>query len=450
MSTPTATRRKGGQTMQPTPGKQHRHKGQALVMFAISLVLLLGFIGLSIDVGYYLSQRRAVQNAADAAAMAGGKYLSLQMDRTSATTKTNTANAARAYAATNGYTVGAGTTIDVDSTATEVTVTVQHDVPKFFSSVIFSGPWTVEAVATSRLKPNPSPYAMIALGPSPNPGIVFGGLNSYGVTVDCDPPSPGCGSIGSNANITINGNVKGDISGVLGAVGTVTSVPGTFKADGGIFTNQGLIDDPFLPIARPECDDPMKMEKNPEIAVDGDDLTLSPGYYTALNVKNKKVTMKPGVYCFDVSLDLGNGELKAGSGVLLYFRNGASIADSPTNAKMTIADAKSQNNPDIDWTRDPWYGDAKWNKVAVWVDNTNPNGTCASGNQVKLNGNGDLNIHGAIYAPCSHVELGGSNNTVSMAGVVIGNDIKISGNVNFKMTTSNDYLAGPGYVYLVR
>ncbi len=47
-----------------------RERGQVLIMFALALVVLLGFAGLAIDVGRLVAERRHVQNAADAGALA--------------------------------------------------------------------------------------------------------------------------------------------------------------------------------------------------------------------------------------------------------------------------------------------------------------------------------------------------------------------------------------------
>jgi Flp pilus assembly protein TadG len=49
--------------------------GQVLVMFAIMLVVLLGFTGLAIDVGRQKAEERHIQTAADAAALAGCRSL---------------------------------------------------------------------------------------------------------------------------------------------------------------------------------------------------------------------------------------------------------------------------------------------------------------------------------------------------------------------------------------
>lgn len=51
------------------------HRGQTLVIFALTQLVLLGALGLALDGGYLLAKRRAMQNAADAAALAGATAL---------------------------------------------------------------------------------------------------------------------------------------------------------------------------------------------------------------------------------------------------------------------------------------------------------------------------------------------------------------------------------------
>jgi Flp pilus assembly protein TadG len=51
-------------------------RGQTLVFFALASLVLLGALGLAIDAGFDFAQRRGMQNAADAAALAGAKIVS--------------------------------------------------------------------------------------------------------------------------------------------------------------------------------------------------------------------------------------------------------------------------------------------------------------------------------------------------------------------------------------
>src|SRR6202051_923862 len=72
--------------------------GQALVFVALALVVLLGFSGLSVDMGVLRHQRRLQQTAADAAAVVGANDLAYG-GGTSGTT-----SGAQSAAVANGYT----------------------------------------------------------------------------------------------------------------------------------------------------------------------------------------------------------------------------------------------------------------------------------------------------------------------------------------------------------
>ena len=53
----------------------NKQSGASLILMSITLVSIMGFMGLAIDVGYVLVVRNELQNAADAAALAGDRYL---------------------------------------------------------------------------------------------------------------------------------------------------------------------------------------------------------------------------------------------------------------------------------------------------------------------------------------------------------------------------------------
>lgn len=65
--------------MFPTLRAHNSERGQMLVIVALGLTVLIGMAGLVIDGGMALSNRRQVQNAADAAALAGTRVLGLDL-----------------------------------------------------------------------------------------------------------------------------------------------------------------------------------------------------------------------------------------------------------------------------------------------------------------------------------------------------------------------------------
>ena len=62
-------------------------RGQMLVVFAVLLVVLLGFAGVAIDVGRVTAERRHVQAAADAGALAACRALIAGQTDTAAATR---------------------------------------------------------------------------------------------------------------------------------------------------------------------------------------------------------------------------------------------------------------------------------------------------------------------------------------------------------------------------
>ncbi|HYS00875.1 MAG TPA: pilus assembly protein TadG-related protein, partial [Candidatus Eisenbacteria bacterium] len=88
-----------------------RHKrGQSLVIIALSATALFGIIALGLDAGRLYFERRDVQNAADAAALAGAQEL---LPKTQTTIVTSAmAASARYYAATYAFKTWSDSPVD--------------------------------------------------------------------------------------------------------------------------------------------------------------------------------------------------------------------------------------------------------------------------------------------------------------------------------------------------
>lgn len=127
--------------------RRRREGGQALVVFALSLVAIIATLGLVIDAGSVSAHRRGVQNAADLAALAGAN------DYLSHNSSSEATVAALASAAQNGYTNGSGGVTVVVTVSSGVGTTVQVDVStphrNSFAGIIGQGMWTVTATASA-------------------------------------------------------------------------------------------------------------------------------------------------------------------------------------------------------------------------------------------------------------------------------------------------------------
>src|SRR5579864_583420 len=95
------------------PSLRNRERAQIIPMFALMLILLMGFMALVIDFGTIFAGRRALQNAADAAALAGAKELESQMLGGAS----SPATAALKWAGRNGV-PNAGATCAADGSST--------------------------------------------------------------------------------------------------------------------------------------------------------------------------------------------------------------------------------------------------------------------------------------------------------------------------------------------
>lgn len=133
-------------------------RGQGLVLGALALFLVAGFAALAIDVGQAMHERRELQKAADAAALAGAGELPFSAG--------DALSIAQEWAEKNGIDV-AGELSSVEVTSTHapndtITVQVERDVPYVFARVLGFDSQTIHATATARVG---SPAAMAGLRP---------------------------------------------------------------------------------------------------------------------------------------------------------------------------------------------------------------------------------------------------------------------------------------------
>ena len=119
--------------------------GQILVIFALSLVVLIGMTGLALDGGAAFSQRRDQQTAADLAALAAANDYLIN------NTEPQAIDAALAIAASNGFTDGLdGTVVNVDvdiSNGVGVTVGINRPHRNSFLAILGMATWPVSTEA---------------------------------------------------------------------------------------------------------------------------------------------------------------------------------------------------------------------------------------------------------------------------------------------------------------
>ncbi|HZR94185.1 MAG TPA: pilus assembly protein TadG-related protein [Gaiellaceae bacterium] len=119
-------------------------RGQAIVLTAVWMIVLLGMAGLVIDAGSWYKGQRDLQAVADAAALAGAQDLPDNV--------TNAAGDAQSYATKNGYTLPTSGVAFASKTVANdaITVNVNRAAPTFFTRLFGLTSVPVRASATAK------------------------------------------------------------------------------------------------------------------------------------------------------------------------------------------------------------------------------------------------------------------------------------------------------------
>lgn len=178
---------------------QALERGQAIVIFSLWIVLLVIMAAAAFDVGQSMLDRRNQQNASDAAALAGARYL---LDDPNCNSSPSLANcpkaltAALAVAFDNGF--GDGTTNGANVSGSTVTVqippgptsqfanlagyvqvTIGSTRPSIFAGQMLPSTWNVAAMGVARNGPDVgAPYSFLALNETACPSVLISGQGS--------------------------------------------------------------------------------------------------------------------------------------------------------------------------------------------------------------------------------------------------------------------------------
>jgi len=434
-----------------------RDRGQILVLFAMSITVLLIVAALAFDVGMMLVERRDQQDAADAAALAGARYL----------TDAGRAEAvASAMAATNGF---------ADDAATDVTVYIppEHGVyrhmpgfievqiaasrPSIFGGIIGKASWPVGTYAVAaNQKGLTFEFGMLALNETACKAIHVSGdglvhvkssIQSNSSGSDCLPGQPYGLSRTGGGTITVD--ATDGVCRTVGAIqdqgnGDMTCDPVDYSfalpdpLEGLPAVPKPLLAAPIERVAHsydipnycPGSTDTGRQpsEDNPQTCVIGlgqagdKQWILSPGLYPGgLDVKgNSTIYLLPGIYWIgggglqvagdsDVysvasALDLTTGK----GGVLIY--NSQLL---PEAAAGPVSLGGSGANVDLQ-PLDPATGSAEaiYKDILLFQDRTVTT-------TVTLNGSASVaNVRGIVYVPEGEVKLNGNGGTLTVDQVI--------------------------------
>jgi hypothetical protein len=377
-----------------------------IVLVCISLVAMMGMIGVVTDFSFMQHQRNMMQTAADSAAMAGSQELNYG----------DMAAAAKADATRNGYTDG----------ASSVSVTINNP-PSTGPNAANSA--YVEAIVS---KPEPT-YFMRALG--------VGTLTVSARAVAYEGNGPNCiyvidpaaaGALTVNGNVAVQSScgllVDSSSSSGLTAVGNDT-ISATTIGIVGNYTSNGSVS--FTPTPKTgviTATDPLAYVQAPTVGscaqtnlslnntgTGGSPYQLYPGTYCggiALH-GSTVLNFNPGTYVFaGGGIDVHGNSIMTGSGVTFYLTSGTGGYGGIT------LNGTSQENFSAP-TSGPLAG------ILFFQDRSIPSSGAAS----TITGNSSSSFDGALYFSTTTLTFNG-NSSSNGYSIVVADKLTLSGNTS--------------------
>lgn len=399
-------------------------RGAVAVMMALFLCFVFIILtALVVNLGHARDQRQASQNAADASALAAAGMLYASGSSTPDFAAANTA--ARLYAQKNFGITGAQWDACTDSGHFYVpNVTDKSPCISFTDNTLTTGTVTAPTKVRIRIPDTSVPDSL---------GAVAGGASSISVaaiaraSLDTSGAlpcgvcvlGPGTHSSGNGdvtvtgASIDLNGNLSTGPNGTYTATGNSISVQGT--ASGGCCsptatTGAAQHPDPLLGVLTFPLPGTMTNGIKTNPCTDG------PGRYGAYSLPNSTCTLLPGLYVITGLWDFKNSTTLQGTGVTLYFT-------CPTTAVPTVCNNATGGYIDIKNGNTnltaPTTGALAGLVMAYDPTNLSP---------IDLQGNGNANFTGTIYAPSSTLNFPGNSCATTFDSAVIVGDVASSGN----------------------
>ncbi|MCI0584553.1 MAG: pilus assembly protein TadG-related protein [Chloroflexi bacterium] len=469
-------------------GRWNGQNGQILALFAFSMVAILAVGALLVDGASSLVTRRRLQNAGDAAALAGANVLQTSGgSHVCSTASSNPPGAPRqdivdavmASLATNWPALtGSNVTITCpDGWENQaVRVDLQMTSLNFLSATIGASTQRVATTSTAlNGQVTGSTYSVVLLDPS-NPSwhqsrngcpafLISGGptlLFDGSVYVDSACSAANGGAIGTNGNAATVNFANGRALRVVGGYD-----PGPLAITPSPITGVDPLDDPLAGID-PVAYASMTVRSTSRLVLNNQTQILQPGVYRGgVQLRNSSVALlRPGIYVFDGGgLDVGAQaslcSISATSsatdcstfatacpdtlcGVLLFNRgttNGSGAMGQLTvgagsTLKLRAYDERANGNQYFEYRN-----------LLIWQDGTPAPTSSYAQPVVQLSGGGSVNISGTVYAPGGKVLMGGnsggSGGSVEMLLQFIAWDLEMSGNSSFHFFYSDTDFARP-------
>jgi Flp pilus assembly protein TadG len=381
------------------------NRGNTAVLFGLTLPMLIGFVALGGETGYWYWKHRQLQEAADIASHAGAVRL---RDTGNDDIAEDTAES---DALLHGYDP-ATMSIDINTPPSSgayqnnrsVEVEITHNQPRFFSAILSSGPVVMRVRAVSTYVEYAT-ACVLALHKEAEAAVE--------VTGSADVELEGC-TVQSNSidddSIEIDGS-SSLISPCVSAVGGIQVDSDLTLTDCNEVKEWApAVLDPFGNVPEPAVTGSCKNVPN-----GNGNKTLQPGRYcNGFNMGNNNVTLEPGVYIIDGgTFRMNSGAHVQGTGVTFFLTGNVDLQFNG-NAEMHLTAPTS----------------GTYKGLLFFGDRDNPDVLH------KFNGTADSSLIGALYFSSQRLEMlgnfGGSNGCTQ----IIAQTIKFSGSLDFSADCS--------------
>jgi hypothetical protein len=490
-----------------TPDRHRAERGQILVLFAGGLVAIFAIAALVFDVGQNLLDRRSEQNASDAAALAGARYVDTETYTFHGGCSTPhggllAVTAACDVADEHGYVDGLnGRTVRVDmppiapSTKAglpqHIEVTIGTTRPSFFAGVFGQTQQQTGAMGVAKNgEPIALPYSLLALNPhdcgankiTGSPGTIVETNGTVHIDSDCTT-NPGALQLAGNGVLTAP---ECDVVGLIvesgGATNDCTTAPAGVLVYGDPLRN---LPEPAHPTGMPVDVEPLDVldpgpipdncpggaspatDASPATcafsngAMDGKSYRLFPGNYPG-GISTSKATLylDPGIYFIG-----GSGISIQNTGAVVSKAPGDNTGTTPSGGVLIFNTHDPE--PVTGCTGAGCYGSITINGgggdtptlallpiqsgdykgMVIFVDREDAGG---GGFDLDLNGeDANLSVTGTIYAPTASFRFNGSETDVLSAQTICYDFVVNGSGSAFIITYDPDqlfHLTGVGLV----
>jgi hypothetical protein len=428
--------------------RNSRRRGVSLIWGAVTLLVLVGFMGLALDTGHVLLTAHQLQNAADAAALAGARAVRDDLDEAraaavfvaaaNAAAKTpvelylNDGNVPAGDIVLGRYDRGDGSFDPADLSPNAVKVVARrtdaaHEpLPLIFGQIFGVTTANVSRSATAMIGGGTG-AGLIALCPDCQCA-----LDIYGTpTVDVFPDDGYGGTAGIQVNsadpcstcVQGSAEVQADELNMVGDL-CLTGQP---DIEGGINPGSPEIPDPLAELEEPPCDGPVHQ------AVHTDGTPNQPGTYPAgivSHASGQNIVLAPGTYCLDgEGLYINGGDIHAEE-VTLYVRD-TTPSVGPDSAVYLGGNGIVNITP-------PTSGPYEF--ISIFQARGNEN-------ESTIIGTSSMNLEGTLYFPNAPLHIGGTGG--SFGNQLIAWTLEIFGTGDFNIAYDGSDQAWGTDVFLV-